>query len=355
MIRAKSLLGALLTGVAVALVYAAFTFATHTAIELLWFRFFDGSNALVLLALTLLVSLLFFAAIRRGSVIPRQSHDNPEPTFGNLGKVLGSGFLSLLSGASLGPEAILIPASSITGGLVSRRLRIQKTEVFAIVGFSALFVAFFHSFIFMLLGLALARKRFNEKFTKWILIMAAVGSLATYMVLRLLHEPAYIAFPPTVLRVSFVAVLALAALFAAGYAANIGLRYLTKRFDRFYLQARPNWWQHAFIAAVVLSTLYIGGGEWVRFTGNDSILPLFNNAPHLGLGLLLWIMGIKIVAIAWSRSSSYRGGLIFPMVFVASTMVAIAQRYAPGFGYGFELAVVLLGMFTADRKTKLLV
>src|SRR5690606_31307674 len=85
----------------------------------------------------------------------------PKPTFSNLAKVLGIGFLSLFAGASLGPEAVLVPASTITGAMVGLTFisnNKASVKTLGIAGFSALFAAFFSSMFAGLLGLLLALK-----------------------------------------------------------------------------------------------------------------------------------------------------------------------------------------------------
>ena len=85
------------------------------------------------------------------------------------------------------------------------------------------------------------------------------------------------------------------------------------------------WWLRGLVAASGLSALYLLGGPLVEFTGNKSIVPMLNQAASLGAIGLIWLVVIKTATISWSKAMGYRGGLIFPTVFIASTLVAIAQ------------------------------
>ncbi len=63
---------------------------------------------------------------------------------------------------------------------------------------------------------------------------------------------------------------------------------------------------------------------------------------------------MKLVAIAWSRSMGYRGGLIFPMIFVASALVLILIQIFPQVNFGVGLIAALVGIFAAEKKAKVL-
>jgi hypothetical protein len=81
---------------------------------------------------------------------------------------------------------------------------------------------------------------------------------------------------------------------------------------------------------------------------------MFEQAPSLGLLGLLWIIAIKILAICWSKAIGYRGGMIFPTIFVAAVMVAIVQLYAHDFNFIYGLVAVIAGALVANRRTHVL-
>ena len=110
----------------------------------------------------------------------------------------------------------------------------------------------------------------------------------------------------------------------------------------------------ALIASLGLSALYIIGGPLVEFTGNKSIEPLVSQAPTLGVSGVLIVLIVKMFAIAWSKAMGYRGGLIFPMVFIASTLVVIAQLYFVNVDFGVGLIAAMIGILAAERKAKIL-
>lgn len=114
------------------------------------------------------------------------------------------------------------------------------------------------------------------------------------------------------------------------------------------------WWQLSIVASLGLAILYLIGGPLVQFTGNASIQPLLSQAESLGLLTVVVIFVVKILAISWSKAMGYRGGLIFPMIFVASSLVAISQLLFSHISFGIGLIAVMAGVIIAERKANIL-
>jgi H+/Cl- antiporter ClcA len=93
----------------------------------------------------------------------------------------------------------------------------------------------------------------------------------------------------------------------------------------------------------------------VEFTGNKSIMPMLQQASSLGLSGLVWIVVVKVAAISWSKAVGYRGGMIFPIIFIAAVLVAIVQLYVPGFNFIYGLIAAIIGALVANRRTHVLV
>lgn len=360
-----ALFSILLVSALVAVVYFYFEAGVHHAINFVWNDWLNtGTNRILILPLCLVLSLAFFGA--QHYLDPKseqqESHglgDAPEPTLGNLGKVLLIGFFSLLAGASLGPEAILVPACLLVGSIVGVQLfkgDKKMAGMLSMVGFIALFAAFFDSFIAGILGLVLVTKEVKVKITPPFVAIAVAASLITVYVLSLLESTPFTTLPQHVWKFSLESALASAALGLAGGAAIflMGSAHATFQKARLVLAKRA-WWQHAIVAAGGLSALYWLGGSLIQFTGNESIVPMLEQSASLGLSGLLVLVLMKILAISWSKALGYRGGMIFPSVFVASTLVAIAHIWAPELSFIVGLIAALIGMFAADRKVKILV
>ncbi len=358
--------GIVLTAVFVALLYSGFEHIVKHAIPYVWDTAYDNSphwNTILLLSVGL--GLLYFAAqhfLDRKSE-QHESHglgDTPPASIRNLLKVLSIGFLSLLAGATLGVESILVPASVMTGAYLSAKLYAgEKThaQALAAAGFIALFTAFFHSFIMGILALYLLSKTQGVKLTMRQFVVAILASLTTLLTLSLLpsENQAYLELPNKAIALNGWTILAAVLLAAAGYITTYGIKFshdvasrLTKR-----LSASP-WWQHALLASVGIALLYSVGGKYVWFTGNQAIVPVLQDAPSLGVWALGWIALIKILAVGWSKALIYRGGLVFPLVFIASTYVAMLTLYQSSINFHVALIAVMFGAFVANNKLRVL-
>lgn len=363
--KLQALLSILIVSAVVAVVYFYFEAAVHHSINFVWNDWLDTeTNRLLVLPLCLVLSLAFFGS--QHYLDPKsekkESHglgDAPEPTLLNFGKVLLIGFFSLLAGASLGPEAILVPACLLVGSIVGVRLfkkDKKMVDILSMVGFIALFAAFFDSFIAGMLGLVLVTKEVKVKVTPPLVIIAAIASLTTVYILSLLESAPFATLPPHVWKFSFSSALATAGLATAGAVAIFMMASSHATFKKVYKAfAKRAWWERGILAAGGLSFLYLLDGPLVQFTGNESIVPMINQSANLGLSGLLVVLLIKILAISWSKALGYRGGLIFPSVFVASTLVVIAHTWVPELSFIVGLIATLIGMFMADRKAKILV
>lgn len=362
--KLRTLLAIIVVSVLVSLVYFYFESAAHHAINLIWNDWLNtGANRLLVIPVCLVLSLVFFGLQHHFDPKSEQQESHglgsaPKPTFSNFAKVLGIGFFSLIAGASLGPEAILVPASLLVGAIAGSRWfknDVQIINMLSMVGFIALFAAFFDSFIAGILGLVLVAKEVKVKLSPALIAIASAASLITVYTLGVLGSDAYVSTPKHVWAFSLESLLAVLGLGAAGYGATYMLSNTHSAFKKLHDKVVKNaWWQRAVIAASGLSLLYLLGGPLIQFTGNESIVPMVKQSAELGSSGLLALFLMKILAISWSKALGYRGGLIFPCVFAASTLVMIAHVWAPGLSFIVGLVAVLVGMFAADRKAKIL-
>ncbi|MEJ0073381.1 MAG: hypothetical protein WDN27_04875 [Candidatus Saccharibacteria bacterium] len=163
----KILVAAAFVGAGVAITYYYFEYAVRHSISYVWQDVFDTDHRrFLVLPLCLVLTLAYFGL--QHALDPKsekhESHglgDAPPPTAVNFIKVLGIGFLSLLAGASLGPEAILVPACILLGQYIGKQaLGNSKPaiQLLGAAGFIALLAAFFNSFFVGLLSVLLIKK-----------------------------------------------------------------------------------------------------------------------------------------------------------------------------------------------------
>lgn len=362
--KLQLLLATIIVSIGVAITYHYFEAAVHHSITYIWDTVLNTQTHRWLVVPTCFVITLLFFGVQHwlDPASEKQQSEGlgemPKPTLTNFAKVLFIGFLSLVAGASLGPEAILVPASMVVGGYIGTKLFKkdgQMVKLLAMVGFIALFAAFFNSFIAGMLGLLLVTKQVKLKLNPGLIILAALASVATVLMLKVLDSSAYVEMPHYTWHTSPKTMLTLAVLILAGglvTGAIKGLRLTIEKLE-VVIKKYP-WWVKGIVASLGLSALYLLGGSLVMFTGNESIVPMLEQAPSLGLVGLAWILAIKLAAISWSKTMGYRGGLIFPTVFVASVCVAFSQVIVHDVNFVYGLIAVMAGVLVVNGKLKVL-
>ncbi len=358
------LLFVVLVGAAVALTYYFFEQAVHKTIDFIWHDLFDtNEQRLMVVPLALALGLAYFGAqhLLDPKSEKHESHglgDVPKPTIKNFLMVLGVGFLSLVAGASLGPEAILVPASMILGTYIGSKAFKSDDSTVKILGAAALialFAAFFHSFAVGLLSILLLKKKAKIKLTPPILLVAILAAGSSALVVKALSAPVFFDLPNYSWHLDFSNIVVIAILGTAGWFTTYLIGYTHDNSEKIKKKlAEKQWWYKGLAASIGLSVLYLLGGNLVEFTGNESIRPLLQQASSLGFIGLAWIFIVKICCIGWSKAMGYRGGMIFPTIFVATTLVAICQIFITDANYIYGLLAVMAGVIAADSRVKIL-
>lgn len=354
-----------LTGISVALTYFVFEAVVSAGIDAIWHDLFDTNTyRLLVVPIVFTLSMIFFWLQHRfdRSAEPTEEHGlgaMPEPTLSNYGKTLLIGFFSLTAGASLGPEAILVPASMILGAFLGHTFFKSDKHLIALisgVAIIALFTAFFHSFLIGMLSIFLVMKQSRAKLSPVLVIAASISAGAAALTLSLLPSKPYVAFPAFDWGIHTSTILSLLLLIAMGYGMIWLMHFLHLLFRKIFTFVWMNkWWAHSLVAATGLSILYLVGGPLIQFTGNESIVPLVEQSTNIGLLGLAGILILKVAAMSWSKTIGYRGGMIFPTIFLAAAAYAIIHLFVPELNIVYALIAVLVGAFIANRKTEILV
>lgn len=358
------LIAVILVAVLVAVTYHYFESAVHHSINFIWDEWLDTDTRRIIVIPTCFVISYIFFGLQHYLDPKSDIHESkglgqaPDPTLTNFAKILFIGFFSLVAGASLGPEAILVPACLVIGGYVGTKMfntNKQVVGLLSMVGFVALFAAFFDSFIAGMLGLLLVTKTVKVKITPPMIVIGAIASEVTVLMLKVLEGSAYTELPSSDWKISLTAAIAVVFIAAGGYAYTYILKAAHDVFEKVHLAtAKQSWLIRASLAAGGLSALYLIGGPLVEFTGNQSVQPMLEQAASLGVTGLLWIFVIKTLAIGWSKTLGYRGGLVFPSVFAASVLVSIAQTAFKDLSFTVGLIAAIIGLLIANNKVKIL-
>lgn len=243
-------------------------------------------------------------------------------TLRTIAVLLATGVVSLVGGASLGPEGALLPASIAFGAWVSgkRRAGVEGpvTELLVLSSIGALLVAFFGSVLPAPIPLLIMRRQ-GKPLTRRSVIPPLLAGVTAWIVVSLIRGDAQghdiipidsggdLAAVPAALALGVLAV-------AVGVLLRLVIRLTsgwTDRLDRLW-----HWIAAAAVFGALLGVLYWIGGESVQFSGQAGTQELYDDRAQYGAAALLGLVLVKLVATAWSISAGYRGGPAFPSVYM---------------------------------------
>ncbi|MDB5258312.1 MAG: chloride channel protein [Chitinophagaceae bacterium] len=242
-----------------------------------------------------------------------------------------SSLLCVSSGGSLGPEAPLVQVTGSTGSWLGKVLRLKGEDLRSLSiagmasGFTALFGAPLGGSLF---ALEILHHEYAVEYYKAI-IPAFVASCFSYLIFAIIvhlgfgptwHLPTYTMSS----RFDFV----YAVLFAL-VATALGwlFIYCTKFFKLLFIKINTPIYIKTFIGGLVLG-VFAYYMPITRYFGHEEINQLL--AKEYSLSILIAILVVKIIAIAVTVTSGWRGGFIIPLFFVGTTLGIIIHQVFPG-------------------------
>jgi H+/Cl- antiporter ClcA len=105
------------------------------------------------------------------------------------------------------------------------------------------------------------------------------------------------------------------------------------------------------VAGVVLGLLGIAGGQITLFKGLDQMSVLANTVTTYTAGGLLVVVAVKMAALAFSAGSGFRGGRIFPSIFIGVALGLLAGTLVPAVPMALAVATATLGFLVAVTRS----
>jgi H+/Cl- antiporter ClcA len=253
--------------------------------------------------------------------------------------------LGLAGGVSLGPENPIIAINTAVIVTIFARLLPQvPTRIAMLLAASATIGALFGTPVAAALvftGVVAAAKAGGSLWDRLFLPVAAAGAGAVTM--HLLGEPPFaFELPP---YGSPQAIDFLTGTLVACGAAIVGLAALAA-FPVVYraLHALRHPIIIATVGGFVLGLLGLLGGPITMFKGLEQTGELLKNADDYDAAQLAAIAGIKIVALLVAASSLFRGGRVFPAVFIGVALGLLGHVLIPGLPLSLAVACGALGI-----------
>jgi H+/Cl- antiporter ClcA len=271
-----------------------------------------------------------------GSIVDTLKGSGEKADYRTFPGALLSSLLSLLSGASIGPEGTIVLLVGDISSFVRDKLKIAGESADESLGFDiAALASAFNGIVGNVLFTGIFATEFQVggktnafRFLIWNLLAGAIGFIF-YTSLGIPSFAEMIPFPSiTELKFAYViyAIIlgvlgALLAVFAGLSMQKIGT-IMEKSFHD-----KPI--QRILAAGIVIATIGYFFPN-LLFSGEKQIHTILQNPQEIGIVMLLIMAVLKILLLALSLKSGYLGGPIFPILFSA-TMTGLALNLAfPG-------------------------
>jgi len=271
-----------------------------------------------------------------GSIVDTLKGNGEKADYRTFPGALLSSLLSLLSGASIGPEGTIVLLVGDISSFVRNKLKIAGESADESLGFDiAALASAFNGIVGNVLFTGIFATEFQVggktnafRFLIWNLLAGAIGFIF-YTSLGIPSFAEMIPFP-SITELKFVYVIyaiilgvlgALLAVFAGLSMQKIGT-IMEKSFHD-----KPI--QRILAAGIVIATIGYFFPN-LLFSGEKQIHTILQNPQEIGIVMLLIMAVLKILLLALSLKSGYLGGPIFPILFSA-TMTGLALNLAfPG-------------------------
>lgn len=347
-------------GVASAIAFLGFEYIVNHGTDYIWNTLFDTDQTRwrvvpLAIGLSVIYSATLFVFGQKRVIEPhldplesKEDGSKKLPDIKDIAAIFIIGFTSLLAGASLGPEASLVAVCSGLGLWLAKKSGAKEgAKLLALCGVGALLVGFFGS----LLPIALALLMMFQQQKKFSALMAVpvVCCLAAYGTLYLVgHSDGFGAIPAgdTSNLQDYLWAFILGAI-CTPIAVNLrrAVSFLYQRVKS--ATPKTHWTVSAGLFGAVLGLLYLIGGESVQFSGSVGTTQLLQNSTTYSLLALAGLLVVKLAVTAWSLAAGYRGGMVFPSIYIGVALALILHTALGGLPQTGLMIGSISGIFMA--------
>ena len=261
---------------------------------------------------------------------------------GLVAGVVAVSAVSLIGGASLGPEKALGAMGGGAGGWIAQRrgLGEEGSKVNTLAGFAGAYGGLFSSTVIVVMLILEVARPGGQRAVKALAaeIVASSVSFGIYFAIAgavflgdykvpqyTFHDWQLLAGVPLGLFAAVVVTL------LAGF-----MMLASRLFGRLKVPAIAKSTLGGVVFGVVGVALPL-----TMFSGSDQLKIVLNDAGTLGLGLLVAILIAKMLTFAVSQESGFVGGPIFPSLFIGGTAGILVHQVIPGVPLGLAFTCLL--------------
>jgi H+/Cl- antiporter ClcA len=276
---------------------------------------------------------------------------SPPPPIGTLPSIAVVVLIGLAGGVSLGPENPIIAINSALAVAAAARFATKVPPALVmLLASSATIGALFGTPVaaaLVLTGTVAAIKGGGSLWDKLFLPVAAAAAGSLTMHLLGAHTLAFHVAPYGSPRaIDLVTGILVAALSAGvGIAAAFAFPYLHSGFH-----ALRNPLLFATFGGVVLGLLGIIGGPMTLFKGLEETGELISDPGKYSAGTLAVFAIVKVVALLVAASAGFRGGRVFPAVFIGVAIGLFGHAVIPGMPLGLAIACGAMGIVMVETR-----
>jgi len=256
--------------------------------------------------------------------------------------IVAASAVSLIGGASLGPEKALGSMGGGAGTWSSRRrgLEVEDRQVNTLAGFAGAYGGLFSSTVIVVMLILEVARPGGQRLTK-ALVSAIVASSVSFGIyfavagsffLDVYEVPSYryedwhllAGVPLGLLAAVIVTLLVIVMKLASGLFGRLKLPSVAK----------------TTIGGVIFG-LFGVMLPLTMFTGSDQLTVVIDDAGTLGVGLLVALVLAKILTFAVSQASGFVGGPVFPALFLGGTAGVVVNQVFTGVPLGLAFTCLL--------------
>jgi H+/Cl- antiporter ClcA len=250
--------------------------------------------------------------------------------------------VSLIGGASLGPEKALGTAGGGAGSWIARRRALgqEDSQVNTLAGFAGAYGGLFSATVIVVMLILEVARPGGQRLAKALAaeIVASSVSFGIYFAIAgavfagdykvpqyAFHDWQLLAGVPLGLFAALVVTL------LAGF-----MMVAARLFGRLKVPAIVKPALGGVVFGIAGAALPL-----TMFSGSDQLNSVLGNAGTLGLGLLAATLIAKMLTFAVSQGSGFVGGPIFPSLFIGGTAGVIVHQVIPGVPLGLAFSCLL--------------
>ncbi len=250
--------------------------------------------------------------------------------------------LSLIGGASVGPEKVL---ASIGGGVGSwmaqrRGLCTEDSQVNALAGIAGIFGGLFSSPVIVVMLILEVARPGGHRFSKTLVTDIVAGSVSFGIYFAIAGAVFLGAYPVPLYTFNDWQLLGAIPLGLFGALVTIllaGFMVLaTRLFGRLKIPAIVKSAMGGVLFGLVGVALPL-----TMFSGGDQLTSVLKGASTLGLVLCTAVLVAKMFTYAVSQASGFVGGPIFPSLFIGGTAGIVVHQAIPGVPLGLAFSCLL--------------